>query len=1138
MKKYCIKRNMTRNILLKYFDTVYSLESFLKQVNLKLENESDKESIKKTLQGLSHVVIAFNFKLNGPFLSYVDKRYSYEQLLYLCYLKVNESNLPIHQNHMFKSTPNPRLQYVKKDNNLNCLNLTAVQLEKKLLSLENISISYFLSKSSDGFYWRALFQLIGGSIMKYLLMYSFMFRRLQHSTNNYVQICGCKLNYIYRDMVAQKLNQDEKSIQESINSKVRTHHRDEVVNTKNENNFQKTSIKSLKQIFEQRDQELQVEVLKIKTAEWQLKQIGNHLVNKMSMLYSQQMQFKIAPKYIFSSSSYEANFATAHRLVNEHILRRLNFELYSSPTGQSDINEMRQLLSNNILNFMELHRRCPYLVFLNYFSKRKASASAKNSKKRHREEEKEANIEDPSNVKPVDKKNVYKYLRRFMMFTLDYKSKAISSCQLIGGTKNFENFLRKFKNILNSLKYDTFTLNPFLQSIRFSTIAYLKPVKCAKYQRLILLSVVRWLIEDYAFNVLRASFYITDTGNTNYEIIYFLKSDWKTIVNKHLEDENTYKKKFNLEKIKRTDAISYCSRFESSGVHLARLLPKNAANDCRIISGSHVLNPCTGRVFNANFRMITLNCCLNWLIRNDRSLLGFGCLSHKDIHKKYAKFLRLNSLSRSCQIPLKKWHFMKFDLEKCYDSIDTTEMMKRIKELFGIYLGIDYVFTVLRCAKICFDADNKQLKVEYKYVPVRHLSHEKGFYNGIADFIDLLENFYDNKRMEDLIYVPLVIHDQNITAKKLDDSLKKCLQHVLIKIHDKMFERMNGVLHGSVCSRNLCDLYLGQIERELFYYGNINQQKVKQVTQEDVENRFRLVKGNDLILRVVDDYLVISSESNKLAQIRDVIKTRLKFNDKKTLIFEWQPLNPKKREMSNFEKMQDEMEVDLNEKLRTRTHIDLIDHFTNKFFAWYGYNFDVNTLDIYYNYEKYFNSADLRKRLNVAHGSKLPFLSTNLKMLRLFKYNVLIVLIDAKVNSIQAILRNFVDFFALSAIRFMVLLDATPNQLQKKAQLQFKIILNLCHWLNFKLDKNLCVFLHKLFFSTFLLIKYICLTVYSKLIKTSKSTTKRSKLLKIIASSSDKINFVACFKYNQEFYMTQLHQIIDQQLEKFLTCKF
>jgi hypothetical protein len=104
----------------------------------------------------------------------------------------------------------------------------------------------------------------------------------------------------------------------------------------------------------------------------------------------------------------------------------------------------------------------------------------------------------------------------------------------------------------------------------------------------------------------------------------------------------------------------------------------------------------------------------------------------------------------------------------------------------------------------------KHLKIKYDYLAVRHTVHTKIFRYGSDDMREAIDK--ENLHRQG-IFIPLAIHDQNWGLKKVKESLRLCLKHVLIQIHDELFERTNGILQGSICSRNLCDLYFGRIEK-------------------------------------------------------------------------------------------------------------------------------------------------------------------------------------------------------------------------------------------------------------------------------------------------------------------------------------
>lgn len=183
---------------------MFSLESFLIAVNLKLDSQCEQERLREVVKSLSSIIIAFDFDLNGQYRSYVDHRFTYEQLLYLCCVKINQLKVPTFENHMFK-TPNSAFRPFS-------INLKQDEIVRRLISSDCLAVLYFMDKNDDGSLWRQLYGLIGSSIMKYLFIYAYMFKPLENNPHVYIQICGPKFNFAYKGLMARKLEADEKAI--------------------------------------------------------------------------------------------------------------------------------------------------------------------------------------------------------------------------------------------------------------------------------------------------------------------------------------------------------------------------------------------------------------------------------------------------------------------------------------------------------------------------------------------------------------------------------------------------------------------------------------------------------------------------------------------------------------------------------------------------------------------------------------------------------------------------------------------------------------------------------------------------------------------------------------------------------------
>ena len=348
-------------IILNYFESVYSLESFLLEVNCKMPSVEDEEKLKAVLKQLQLIVVAFDFNFKGPFRSYIDKRYSFEQLLLLCYLKVQEPKLAFYENHMFKQP-----KFTKKDSELDLslhFKLPQSELEVKLSSTENLSICYFLSKDKP---WRELYSLIGYSIMKYLIIYSFMFERLGSGIDSFVQISGCKFTAVYKTLIAQKLKINEVNNVNSVKNK-----KNAITNVDVKSEAKKKL--KLSEVFEKKEFDLNESLIKEKSVEFQLKSIGQTTINKTVMLYNRNLGPHISPVFIYSDKKLKPDDETGHKIINAFILKNVHATLEQYPHHKDDLDSMKNTLSQILARVVERYNACPFQVFRSCYCKGKCS---------------------------------------------------------------------------------------------------------------------------------------------------------------------------------------------------------------------------------------------------------------------------------------------------------------------------------------------------------------------------------------------------------------------------------------------------------------------------------------------------------------------------------------------------------------------------------------------------------------------------------------------------------------------------------------------------------------------------------------------------------------------------------------------
>jgi len=96
-----------------------------------------------------------------------------------------------------------------------------------------------------------------------------MFRRVDDQRNTHVQICGVKLSYVYKGLVAKRLGGD--GLEEGVGGK------------------EARKVRSLKAVFEERERELTAVVESRMSVVAQLNLMGHCSLNKTSMLYSRDL---------------------------------------------------------------------------------------------------------------------------------------------------------------------------------------------------------------------------------------------------------------------------------------------------------------------------------------------------------------------------------------------------------------------------------------------------------------------------------------------------------------------------------------------------------------------------------------------------------------------------------------------------------------------------------------------------------------------------------------------------------------------------------------------------------------------------------------------------------------------------------
>lgn len=246
---------------------------------------------------------------------------------------------------------------------------------------------------------------------------------------------------------------------------------------------------------------------------------------------------------------------------------------------------------------------------------------------------------------------------------------------------------------------------------------------------------------------------------------------------------------------------------------------------------------------------------------------------------------------------------------------------------------------------------------------------------------------------------------------KTDELLNLLEEHVrnnLVKIGKKYYRQRNGIPQGSVLSSLLCNLFYGELEREVLGFLQCDQA---------------------LLLRLIDDFLLITSDVDLAMRFLQVM-------------MKGQPaygvsVNPSKR-LVNFE-------ATVNGTKIPR----LVE---SELFPYCGNLIDTRTLEVHKDQERMLEGGDsaaatLSDALTV-ESARIPGRSFNRKMLATFKLQMHSMYIDTSHNSPPVALSNLYASFVTSAMKMYRYMKSLRGRAHPAPQVIIRTIRDLIHLAN------------------------------------------------------------------------------------------
>ncbi|KAJ3068284.1 hypothetical protein HDU98_008580 [Podochytrium sp. JEL0797] len=324
---------------------------------------------------------------------------------------------------------------------------------------------------------------------------------------------------------------------------------------------------------------------------------------------------------------------------------------------------------------------------------------------------------------------------------------------------------------------------------------------------------------EFVMRRIKSNFYVTESTSHKNKVFYFRYEDWGVMT------QNTWKKlgqsTFRVVKERESQILQHR---HLSFSHL-RLLPKPASTTFRPITNlRRRILPRNATKLEARYAQS-----INSILQNAFQVLRYeaqqgGGVGEAGVNGVGEVLGRLKGLKgRMGRVRPQQLYFVKADIVACFDSIDQGMLMEILREIVKEeeYLVQKYSVTFASVGKVKRQFV-RRAKTGDDFVPFVTLAKQLAGTLRNAILTDGLSLFEDREPILEL--------------------LEEHICHNLVKMGKKFYEQITGIPQGSVLSSLLCSFFLSHMERHKLRH---------------------LVTRNDLLLRLVDDFLFVTPDREK-----------------------------------------------------------------------------------------------------------------------------------------------------------------------------------------------------------------------------------------------------------------------------------
>jgi len=552
-----------------------------------------------------------------------------------------------------------------------------------------------------------------------------------------------------------------------------------------------------------------------------------------------------------------------------------------------------------------------------------------------------------------------------------------------GSAKNFQVVLRTMNRFLSAPRREKVYMKQLAEGICITDIKWIQhPRARQSHQRMaksdheaarrLTLSIMRWLYCDFVTPLVRSMFYVTTTQFTGDKLTFFRKPLWSQIRSLAM-----CKLKHQFRRI---SSKSASKRLQNQVLGHSRLLliPKERgirpiAMLCKSDKVLPKLASKTSRCMPTNKMLRQAFLSLTYEHVRQPSSFGVGLEGMHSLHQKLLSFLKTQT---SCQTSCNssKLFFTSVDIKHCFDNINQSHLLKVVNKVMRREEYVLQEHTLLHLVSPENDAKTQLKKIQYAGEP-----------GNVKNFLDEA-----TKRTRAHSRSVLVSNVKCAVAKKIDicNLIHEHVSRNMLILretygHTFMVQKKGiGIPQGSVLSTLLCNYYYGDIEVDL------------------VEGIFEKAEGQYLLVRIIDDYLLITKEKG-LSEVflRQLQEGNLHYGIK---------INPEKTS-TNY--------IVENRNLKSSRHNEtdnIVDLSNDTHFRWCGLMIDTHSCEVQIDYSR-FRGAKATNSISIDWANTGSSFTKKMKSFVWPRCQP--ILFDSRINSAKTIKANFYKMIAFSAIK-------------------------------------------------------------------------------------------------------------------------